>query len=130
MANALVVLALLSLGTWPKDASKAPVEDPSLSPMQVCDAMTRAVKAGDLDTVVGHTTAYARQRFSEKTKLALKGLHNLLIGVRCVRIDQQDDHAALIWVYAPEGKSRDLPFVVENGFWRYDQQRYEQMHKK
>lgn len=132
--NALPLVALLVLGSWPKDASKSPVEDAGMTPMQVCDAMTKAVKDGDLDTLVGHTTAYARQRFSEKTRVALKGLHGLLIGVRCVRVDQEDDagepKTALIWVYAPEGKSRDLPFVLENGFWRYDQQRYEQMHKK
>jgi hypothetical protein len=131
---ALSLVASLSMGGWPKDASASPVENASWGPMEVCDAMTGAVKAGDMDTLVGHTTAYARARFSEKTKFALKGLHSLLIGVRCVRLDMDDEKSdpprAQVWVYAPEGKSRDLPFVKENGFWRYDQETYEKQHGK
>lgn len=134
MILALPLVAALTLNAWPKDDSKAPAEDAAQSAMDVCNAMTKAVKDADMDTLVGHTTAYARQRFGEKTKLALKGLHSILIGVRCVRYDDLDEKSdpnrASIWIYAPEGKSRDLPFVKENGFWRYDHQRYEELSKK
>ena len=134
MLVTLALLSQLSIGDWPKDASAAPAENPALGPLEVCDAMTKAVKDGDMDTLVGHCTQYGRTRFNEKAKVALKGLHSLLIGVRCVRIDAEDDKSdparATIWIYAPEGKSRDLPFVKENGFWRYDHQTYEQLHKK
>lgn len=134
MLVALPLLAALTLGDWPRNDTAAPGEDAALGPLEVCNAMTAAVKRGDLDAMMAHTTGYARTRFSERTKIALKGLHSLLIGVRCVRVDQLDDKAtparAMIWVYAPENKSRDMPFVKENGFWRYDQQRYEELHKK
>ncbi|MBS2033116.1 MAG: hypothetical protein JST54_34910 [Deltaproteobacteria bacterium] len=134
MIVALALLSQLSIGDWPKDTSAAPKENPTLGPLEVCEAMTKAVKDGDMDALVGHCTAYGRSRFNEKAKVALKGLHSLLVGVRCVRLDHEDDKSdpphALIWIYAPEGKSRDMPFVKENGFWRYDQQTYEQMNKK
>lgn len=134
MIATLSLVAALTLSAPPIDASKAPCEDPSLTPLQVCEAMTAAVKRADMDVLVGHASAYARKRFTEKTRLALKGLHGLLVGVRCVRVDsidtQSEPQRALVWVYAPEGKSRDLPFVQENGFWRYDHERYEQLNKK
>ena len=137
MIFALPLLLALNLGDWPRDASPAPVENASQGPMEVCNAMVKAVKAGDLDGLVGHCTAYGRQRFSGKTKVALHALHGLLIGVRCVRVDGEQGStdggaptSALIWVYAPEGKSRELPFVKENGFWRYDHQQYEALHGK
>jgi hypothetical protein len=130
----LSLIAALTLAGAPTDDSKAPCEDAALSPFQVCEAMTAAVKGADMDVLVGHSSVYSRRRFNEKTKLALKGLHALLIGVRCVRVDSLDEKSdprrALIWVYAPDGKSRDLPFVMENGFWRYDHERYEQLNKK
>jgi hypothetical protein len=131
---ALPLLAALSLAGWPKDASPSPVEKAELGPLEVCSAMAQAVKDANMDALVGHTTAYSRQRFGEKAKLALKGLHGLLIGVRCVRISSEDDAAsparAMVWIYAPQGKSRDLPFVKEAGFWRYDHETYERLHKK
>ena len=130
----LSLIAALTLAGAPTDASKAPCEDAALTAFQVCESMTDAVKKADMDVLVGHSSAYSRKRFNDKTKMALKGLHALLIGVRCVRVDALDDKSdpqrALIWVYAPQGKSRDLPFVMENGFWRYDHERYEQLNKK
>jgi hypothetical protein len=131
---ALSLAASMALGSWPKDASAATAENPALGPMEVCEAMAKAVKDGDMDTLVGHCSVYGRNHFSDKAKLALKGLHSVLVGVRCVRVDNEQDQGdpprALVWIYAPEGKSRDIPFVKENGFWRYDQQQYEVLHKK
>jgi hypothetical protein len=134
MLLALTLLAGLATTDCPKDDSPAKCEDPALGTMDVCNALTAAAKGPDFDALVGHTTAYARSRFGRKEKLAIEGLHGLLIGVRCVKITQENDTAtpprALIWVYAPEGKSRDMPFVKEHNFWRFDYEQYEAMHGK
>ena len=126
---AWALAASLIAGAFPATADPAPGEDAKLGPMEVCAEMADAAKESDFDRIVAHSTAYARQRFSEKDRVALKAAHAVLISVRCVRIDQQDEGHALVWVYAPDHHSQDLPFVKENGFWRFDEQRWEQLRK-
>jgi hypothetical protein len=132
MLLALALLASLSTADWPKDDSPSPVEDAKLGPLEVCNAMSDAAKKNDFDALIGHTTAYVRTRFGRKEKLAIEGMHSLLVGVRCVRVSKEDDDAspprAMIWIYAPQNKSRDLPFVKEHGFWRFDYDQYRVLH--
>jgi hypothetical protein len=126
---ALALASSFLVHAYPTTADAAPGEDAKLGPMEVCAEMADAAKKSDFDRIVAHSTAYARQRFSEKDRVALKAAHAVLISVRCVRIDRQDDAQALVWVYAPDGHSQDLPFIKESGFWRFDEQRWEQMRK-
>ena len=134
MLHALLLLASLTTSDAPRDDSPAACESASLGPLDVCNAMAAAAKARDFDTLVGHSAAFARSHFGRKEKLAIEGLHNLLIGVRCVKVSKEDDAGtpprALVWVYAPEGKSRDFPFVKERDYWRFDYVEYEAMHGK
>ena len=132
MLHALLIVAAFAAAGAPKDDSPAPCESASLGPLDVCTALATAAKTSDFDTILGHSTAYCRSHFGRKEKLAIEGLHNLMIGIRCVKISKQDDAAtpprATVWVYAPEGKSRDMPFVKEHDFWRFDFVEYEAMH--
>jgi hypothetical protein len=134
MLLATALLASLATTDCPKDDSPAQCEKATLGPLDVCGEMTAAAKANDFDTLLGHTTAFTRSHFGRKEKMAIEGLHSLLVGLRCVKLTKQDDAAsppmALVWVYAPEGKSRDMPFVKEHDFWRFDYHQYELMHAK
>src|SRR5690242_898915 len=125
LAPLLVTFALARSPGYPKSDAPAPVEDAKQGPLDVCAALIRSAKDDDIDAMLGHATAYARTRFAEGDRLALRAAHDLLISLRCVRVSSEDDAAkpaqALVWVYAPRGKSRDVPFVKENGYWRFDQ---------
>ncbi len=134
MIHALILLAAIAPTDYPKDGSPAACESAAQAAFDVCNAMTAAAKAEDFDTLLGHCTARTRSHFGEAEKLAVEGLHSLLVGVRCVRVSKQDDAATppmtLVWVYAPDGKSRNMPFVKEHDLWRFDVDVYEKMHGK
>jgi hypothetical protein len=129
--TAAVLSALLSvaLGPVPKNDDPAPGEDKKMGPMDVCNDIADAAKKDDVNRLLAHVTKFGRERFGEKERVAVKAAHHLFVGVKCVRIDQQDESSALIWVYAPDHQSQQMPFLRVNGYWRLDEERWEQMKK-
>jgi hypothetical protein len=124
----LAAAAALALATYPRDASKAPAEDASMDPIAVCKALVAASKAQDIDTFIGFTSSYARKNFDAASRLAVRESRIILKEVICVRLTSEDDKAnppsALVWIYAPNHKSRNMPFIRESGFWRLDWDTY------
>jgi hypothetical protein len=114
------LIASLAITAFPTTDERASGEDAKQGPMEVCTDMLDAAKKEDLDRLIGHVTAYGRSRIGHKEKLAIKAAHPLLVALRCVRIDSQDEAHAMIWVYAPDNKSQSMPFSKEAGFWRLD----------
>ncbi len=129
-ALALALLTTLSFNSFPRDDSPSAVEDAKQGPLDVCNAMETAAKSGDEDGLLGHVSSYGRSHYDRKAEMALHGFHNLLIALRCVRVDNQDDTTAMVYVYVPGNKSQDVPFIKEGGFWRFDEQKFEQMRKE
>ena len=129
-----LLLTQLAFTEVPPNADRWAREDAALGPLQVCELLVKAAKDDDFDGVAGRSTAYSRAKFGQKQKLEIRAAHNYLVGTRCVKISAQDDKAepatALVWVYIPQQKSRDVPFVREAGFWRLDQKRYEELRAK
>ena len=128
MSTTLALLLATALTDYPRDARKAPAEDPSMDPIAVCKAMVAASKAQDIDTFIGFTTSYARKNFDAASRLAVRESRIVLKEVICVRVSKEDDAAtpptADVWIYAPNKKSRNMPFLRENGFWRLDWDKY------
>jgi hypothetical protein len=48
--------------------------------------------------------------------------------VVCVKVSSEDDKAtpptAEVWIYVPNHKSRNMPFIREAGYWRLDWDKY------
>ena len=125
---ALGLVASLLLTDYPHDASKAPAEDAKMDPIAVCKALVAASKAQDIDTFIGFTSSYARKNFDTATRIAVKESRMVLKEVICVKISSEDDTAtpptADVWLYVPNHKSRNMPFIKEAGFWRLDWDKY------
>lgn len=126
--SVIALIAAASLAGYPKDASRAPAEDEKMDPIAVCKALVEASKASDTDTFIGFTSSYARKHFDVATRLAVRESRFILKEVICVKISHIDElstpQTADVWLYVPGGKSRDMPFIREAGFWRLDWDKY------
>lgn len=129
MVLPLALIASLAWAECPKDDSPAAFESATQGPLEVCNAIADAAKSKNMEVVLSHSTAFVRSHFGRKEKFALEMMHGLLVGIRCVKVSHRDDVStparAFIWVYAPQGKSREVPFVREHDFWRFDFQEYQ-----
>ena len=122
---ALVLAPAVAHADYPHGPGLASQENPQLGPVEVCNEMLAASRIGDIDALVARTTIYARQKISGFDKLLIRLAHSRLAESRCVRTTDEKGDQAMVWVYAPNGHSANMPFLKEEGVWRFDQQRWE-----
>ena len=127
-----LILAVLALGApalawadYPHGPGLAPMERASIAPVDVCNEMLAASRAGDLDGLVARTTIYARQKIGAFDRLLLRLARGRLSQSRCVAAVEEHGDQVQVQIYAPNGNSSQMPFVREEGVWRFDQQRWE-----
>jgi hypothetical protein len=111
----------------PHGPGRSPLESPQQGPLQVCEQMLKASRDGNVDDLIAHTSVYARERFNTWERFLVGAAHNRLAESRCVRVLSQDGDTAQVLLYAPNGNSAPMPFLKEEGVWRFDQQRWEQL---
>jgi hypothetical protein len=115
-----------ALADYPHGPGLAPVESPRFDPVEVCNQMIRAEKDGRYDDLIARTSCYARARLTSWDRFLLKLARSRLSESRCVRITEQSDpDHVMVLIYAPNGHSAPMPFVREEGVWRFDQKRWE-----
>lgn len=127
---AFVVAAALPLtarADYPHGLGLAPMESPAYGPVEVCNQLLASERKGDYDDVVARTSAYARERFSGFDKFLLRLARGRLSEARCVKVVEDHGDWVLLDIYAPNGHSANMPFKREEGVWRFDQQRWEQL---
>jgi len=104
------------------------MESPKFDPVEVCNQMIRAEKDGRYDDLISRTSAYARARLSSWDRFLLKLARSRLAESRCVRVTEKPDaDHAMVLIYAPNGHSAPMPFLREEGVWRFDQKRWEEL---
>lgn len=132
MKRTLVVLAALwfavplaARADYPHGPGLAPMERAGIGPVEVCNEMLAASRAGDLDGLVARTSIYARQKIGAFDRLLLRLARGRLAQSRCVRVKEDLGDKVQVEIYAPNGNSSQMPFLREEGVWRFDQQRWE-----
>ena len=125
LATALLLAPAVARADYPHGPGLAPMENPSIGPLEVCNEILAASRGGDIDAIVSRTTIYARQKISAFDKLLIRLAHSRLAESRCVKVTEEKGDQALVWVYAPNGHSANMPFLREENVWRFDQQRWE-----
>ncbi|MBS2029691.1 MAG: hypothetical protein JST54_17460 [Deltaproteobacteria bacterium] len=122
---ALALAPAVARADYPHGPGLAPQESAKLGPVEVCNEMLAASRVGDIDALVARTTIYARQKISSFDRLLIRLGHSRLAESRCVKTTEEKGDQAMVWVYAPNGHSANMPFLREEGVWRFDQQRWE-----
>jgi hypothetical protein len=125
LAGLALSLPTLALADYPHGPGLAPMERASTPPVDVCNEMLAASRAGDLDGLVARTTIYARQKIGAFDRLLLRLARGRLSQSRCVAVVEDQGDQVQVQIYAPSGNSSQMPFVREEGVWRFDQQRWE-----
>jgi hypothetical protein len=62
-------------------------------------------------------------------KIALRVARGRIAGSTCLVANQVDHDHALVQVRSTRGEVSPMPFLREEGMWRFDQRRWEELRK-
>lgn len=127
VALALVAVPLAARADYPHGPGLAPMESPAYGPVEVCNQLLAAERKGDYDDVVARTSIYARQKISAFDRFLLRLARGRLSEARCVKVTEDHGDWVMVQIYAPNGHGAPMPFLKQEGVWRFDQQKWEEL---
>lgn len=113
----------------PRDARPAKGESPEQSPLDVCAAIVRSARAGEVDGILRRLSSYGRARFGWFERLALSFAKGRIAACDCSSVEFDGDEA-LVEVENPSEGRTQMPFVRENGYWRFDVKRWQEQRAR
>lgn len=113
----------------PRDGRPARGEHPAKTPLEVCSDIVRSARSGEVDGILRRISVYGRSRFGWLERVALSFAKGRIAACTCSDVELDGEKAMVLVESSNEGSTR-MPFVREDGYWRFDVKRWQELRHK